>query len=587
MFIRVKIRDTVYEIHEGTFASSPELTPKMFLNRAEIRSFYRSCLNQNNGIENQLEYLLKTHNHLEEAFIEAVDQWQITVSTRNEMPLYPFVQPAKSVIPPVGHLQPISSQDKMEQPASEQPTSKSLKDAAQKIAPGLAAGALVGTSQTQKTAENWVELELVDQDNQPIPNEEFIVIDAFTRNTVTQGTLEANGTAYVALPKNTAHVEVMYPDVEDVLPDDYFIQPGESNQDYASRIWKIFTKHRLDKNFTESQRIISAVKQEAGLSDPLDFNNPTQADADYLAQIQNLKPGAWQHPAMEKTGEEVSSPPVNPTLFMGPGYQEYYCRNPKDHGLAFKTRERLQEAYVLNETHLKMERELGQTIRHARAHADPWNVLRDNPDVIVDAIGMSAVGRGIGGSSIPVKPKGTATAPRRRQTGRNISQPKSPVRDRGKSKSTIKTKTNKHKDFSFDQQFGNLRQPYGGLKDFEHSKGKIISNPELQIIKPGDKAAPLVKGKRYIWAIDKNGNLRIGVEHEVSPGKRLGHPSLVGKDGARAGGEIKLNSETKEWRINDRSGRYSRGRTKEEKANILENTQKLFKYAGLNVGVKK
>ncbi|MCX4028573.1 hypothetical protein H0A36_14575 [Endozoicomonas sp. SM1973] len=150
MFIRVKIRDTVYEIHEGTFASSPELTPKMFLNRAEIKSFYRSCLDQDNGIENQLEYLLKTHSHLEQAFIEAVDQWQITVSARNEMPLYPFVQPAKSVIPPVSHLQPISGQDKKEQPAPEQPTSKSLKDAAQKvIAPGLAAGAVVGASQLQ------------------------------------------------------------------------------------------------------------------------------------------------------------------------------------------------------------------------------------------------------------------------------------------------------------------------------------------------------------------------------------------------------------------------------------------------------
>lgn len=143
----------------------------------------------------------------------------------------------------------------------------------------------------------------------------------------------------------------------------------------------------------------------------------------------------------------------------------------------------------------------------------------------------------------------------------------------------------KHK-IELDNKFGEVRQPYGGVKEFEHVNGKIISNPELQILSEGKKADPLEKGKKYIWAIDKNGSLRIGVETEVAPGQNLGHPSLVGKDGARVGGEIKLNGETKEWRINDRSGRYSRGRTQDERSAILNNVQKLFNEAGLDVGVK-
>jgi hypothetical protein len=61
---------------------------------------------------------------------------------------------------------------------------------------------------------------------------------------------------------------------------------------------------------------------------------------------------------------------------------------------------------------------------------------------------------------------------------------------------------------------------------------------------------------------------------------------LVGDKGARVGGEIKFNRKTKEWRINDRSGRYSRGRTQVERSEILMNAHKLFIEAGLVVGMK-
>ena len=66
----------------------------------------------------------------------------------------------------------------------------------------------------------------------------------------------------------------------------------------------------------------------------------------------------------------------------------------------------------------------------------------------------------------------------------------------------------------------------------------------------------------------------------------MGHPTLVDDNTARVGGEIKFNPETNQWRINDSSGRYSRGRSKEERAQILDNVQQLFNQAGLDVGVR-
>jgi hypothetical protein len=138
-----------------------------------------------------------------------------------------------------------------------------------------------------------------------------------------------------------------------------------------------------------------------------------------------------------------------------------------------------------------------------------------------------------------------------------------------------------------DTTLGDLRRPADpGVKPWEQVNGQIIRNPELQILQPGQQAQPLEKGKKYIWAIDKEGNLRIGIEAEVAPGKRLGHPTLLEDGKARVGGEIKFNEQTKEWRINDESGRYSRGRENKERNQILENVKSIFGEANLDVGVK-
>jgi RHS repeat-associated protein len=152
-----------------------------------------------------------------------------------------------------------------------------------------------------------------------------------------------------------------------------------------------------------------------------------------------------------------------------------------------------------------------------------------------------------------------------------------------------------HNNCELDSTYGQSRSPYmdpdiptvlPGVKDFEHVNGVVIKNSDLQVLEPGVQASPLEVGKKYIWVIDDSGTLRIGTETEVGPRQLLGHPTLVDGNNAHVGGEIKFNDQTKQWRINDSSGRYSRGRSPEERAKILDNAQQLFIQAGLNVGVK-
>jgi hypothetical protein len=48
------------------------------------------------------------------------------------------------------------------------------------------------------------------------------------------------------------------------------------------------------------------------------------------------------------------------------------------------------------------------------------------------------------------------------------------------------------KNAKLNESFGELRKPaLPGVKDFEQVNGKIIKNPELQVIKPGEQASPI------------------------------------------------------------------------------------------------
>lgn len=79
----------------------------------------------------------------------------------------------------------------------------------------------------------------------------------------------------------------------------------------------------------------------------------------------------------------------------------------------------------------------------------------------------------------------------------------------------------------------------------------------------------LLNNTQYIWLIDKDGFLCIGIEKSKN-----GHPTLTNGMPARIGGEIKpiLESNGKyTWKINSKSGRYSSDYDIEDQKKYLNN----------------
>jgi hypothetical protein len=83
----------------------------------------------------------------------------------------------------------------------------------------------------------------------------------------------------------------------------------------------------------------------------------------------------------------------------------------------------------------------------------------------------------------------------------------------------------------------------------------------------------LEKGSQYIWVIDKDGFLCIGIESDKHKG---GHPTLTNGMPARIGGEL-IYEKDNIWKINSSSGRYSKEYESEEKDIYLNNAIK-FKF---------
>jgi hypothetical protein len=122
--------------------------------------------------------------------------------------------------------------------------------------------------------------------------------------------------------------------------------------------------------------------------------------------------------------------------------------------------------------------------------------------------------------------------------------------------------------------------------------GAVLRNPDFQVINPG--RAPNLSGvdrfggpKRWIWAIDQEGNLVIGSEEPVGgiiPATgyqpRLGHPTLTNRQPARIAGELRQNANGT-WYINNRSGRYSDH--PDRTAGKLARVNQLFRNAGLKM----
>lgn len=127
---------------------------------------------------------------------------------------------------------------------------------------------------------------------------------------------------------------------------------------------------------------------------------------------------------------------------------------------------------------------------------------------------------------------------------------------------------------SLDDIFGYLKIP-GYIKDQETSN-YVINNGRIfreNIINYKEFILDdnLSLDSKYIWLIDREGFLCIGEEHKDSVN---GHPTLTKGKPARIGGELlpKIDKEGKRiWKINTRSGRYSKKYTDSEKKRFVEN----------------
>lgn len=122
---------------------------------------------------------------------------------------------------------------------------------------------------------------------------------------------------------------------------------------------------------------------------------------------------------------------------------------------------------------------------------------------------------------------------------------------------------------SLSNLFGYLNIPLR-IKMEEYANDAIINQRDMRLNKRSEKALNrcLEEKHTYIWVIDKEGFLCIGIELKDS---LKGHPTLTNGMPARIGGELKYNNTKNLWIINPFSGRYSKEYTYEEKNKFVEN----------------
>jgi hypothetical protein len=85
--------------------------------------------------------------------------------------------------------------------------------------------------------------------------------------------------------------------------------------------------------------------------------------------------------------------------------------------------------------------------------------------------------------------------------------------------------------------------------------------PSAVCLAPGEvQELNLDKGKKYLWAVNSDGQLLIG--HEVAvdgnPSLLLGHPNLLNGQKGRICGELFVPPKSDRWILNNASGRYSK-----------------------------
>lgn len=147
-----------------------------------------------------------------------------------------------------------------------------------------------------------------------------------------------------------------------------------------------------------------------------------------------------------------------------------------------------------------------------------------------------------------------------------------------------------------DEAFGKKVDPKAVKPHEIDADGNIITNPDLQEVKPG-QPPNLDPNKQWLWLVDADGRLLVGAETPCpaaqQPGDdympKLGHPTLVGgtaenPNQARMGGEIKPNPDGS-WSLNNNSGRFSEHPDRGPEQ--LNNVNDRFKESGLNMGEPK
>ncbi len=113
-----------------------------------------------------------------------------------------------------------------------------------------------------------------------------------------------------------------------------------------------------------------------------------------------------------------------------------------------------------------------------------------------------------------------------------------------------------------DRLYGSAQRPRGErVKPWERAPngGSVLANPALAEVLPG--AAPrLSRTRKYLWLVDRDGKLMMGVEAPIlggEAGMKYGHPSLNGGGEARIAGELEFDPPSGRWVVNNKSGRYS------------------------------
>jgi uncharacterized Zn-binding protein involved in type VI secretion len=114
--------------------------------------------------------------------------------------------------------------------------------------------------------------------------------------------------------------------------------------------------------------------------------------------------------------------------------------------------------------------------------------------------------------------------------------------------------------------------------------------PEMHRVAPGETPPNLDPNKRYLWAVDPDGNVLIAPEEQPGFGRVVKHGDLTPGPGgtsrgpARSGGELNFNEQTGRWEMNNESS-YTFARTdgKTGTADNLNASRDLMNQGGMDV----